>query len=471
MGFGKITSCFKPKREEAKKTVKKPQDCSPQRISLLNCSNPDGSEMSMNDLSNSLVGSNLFVFSHDELRLITNNFAISNYLGEGGFGAVYKGFIDDSLKTGLDAQLVAVKMLDLEGKQGHKEWLTEVIFLGQLRHEHLVKLIGYCYENDQRSLVYEYMERGNLDSQLFRRCSAPLPWLTRMKIAVEAAKGLAFLHEENQPVIFRDFKAANILLSPNYTAKLSDFGFARDGPGDDKTHISTQNILGTKGYVAPEYIMTGHLTTMSDVYSYGVVLLELLTGRRCMDKSRPRKEQSLVDWARPRLKDYQKLDLIMDPRLEGQYSLEGAKIAAHLAYQCLSHQAKTRPTMGTVVKTLGPLLDMKDDMPFVYVVPGETNTRIDAQKRSVVKVEVVEKRKEKGEVAKKQRTTLQGQGGQCDPPKAGSVVKKQRSGRKERTKLRLVGSRAVHSDSELYRNPKKNGFDDLKTQQKSIERS
>ncbi|GAB2289778.1 hypothetical protein Dimus_024083 [Dionaea muscipula] len=135
--------------------------------------------------------------------------------------------------------------------------LAKVIFLGQLRHPHLVKLIGYCFENDQRLLVYEYMPRGNLDNQLFKRYCVALPWLTRMRIALEAAKGLAYLHGENKPIIFRDFKAGNILLDSNYTAKLSDFGFARDGPDEDKTHISTSNILGTKGYVAPEYIMTG----------------------------------------------------------------------------------------------------------------------------------------------------------------------------------------------------------------------
>ncbi|KAL2933312.1 Serine/threonine-protein kinase RIPK [Bienertia sinuspersici] len=330
---------------------------------------------SIDELSSSIPGSNLHVFSHDELRLITNNFSLGNFLGEGGFGAVYKGFIHDDLRPGLEAQAVAVKVLDLEGTQGHKEWLAEVMYLGQLRHPHLVKLIGYSCESDQRLLVYEYMARGNLDKQLFSSRSVPLPWLTRIKIALEAAKGLAFLHELNKPVIFRDFKPANILLDADHTAKLSDFGFARDGPEEDKTHVSTKNIVGTKGYAAPEYIMTGHLTTMSDVYSYGVVLLELLTGRRCMEKKRPKKEQSLVEWGRPLLKDPRKLESVMDPRLDGMYSIEGSKVAAMLAYQCLSKHPKGRPKMSAVIEVLEPLLDLNDISsrgPFVYVVPKES---------------------------------------------------------------------------------------------------
>ena len=163
----------------------------------------------------------------------------------------------------------------------------------------------------------------------------------------------------------------------DFKAKLSDFGFARDGPDEDKSHVTTEHILGTRGYVAPEYVMTGHLTTMSDVYSFGVVLLELLTGRRSMDKNRPRREQSLVEWARPLLRNPRKIDLIMDPRLDREYSPQGMRVAATLAYQCLSHQAKARPKMSAVVKTLESILEMKDDIPtkFVYVVPKEQQKR------------------------------------------------------------------------------------------------
>ncbi|XP_049403522.1 serine/threonine-protein kinase RIPK-like [Solanum stenotomum] len=338
------------------------------------------------DLSISLAGSNLHIFSVQELKVITQNFSSSNFLGEGGFGPVHKGFIDDKLRPGLKAQPVAVKLLDLDGTQGHREWLTEVIFLGQLRHPHLVKLIGYCCEEEHRLLAYEYMPRGSLENQLFRRYSVSLPWSTRMKIALGAAKGLAFLHEAEKPVIYRDFKASNILLDSDYNAKLSDFGLAKDGPEGDDTHVSTR-VMGTQGYAAPEYLMTGHLTAASDVYSFGVVLLELLTGRRSVDKSRPNREQNLADWARPQLKDARKLGRIIDPRLEGLYSEEGVQKAALVAYQCLSHRPKARPDMSTVVKTLETLKDYTDisTMTFVYIAP------VDQHKQSPQK-ELVNKR-------------------------------------------------------------------------------
>ncbi|KAJ8767368.1 hypothetical protein K2173_017412 [Erythroxylum novogranatense] len=367
-----VRSCFKAQVDQSTKPQKQvTKQTSFQRLSLPDLSNPS-SQLS-EDLSISLAGSNLHVFTLSELKLSTQNFSSSNFLGEGGFGPVHKGFIDDKVKPGFKAQPVAVKLLDLDGLQGHREWLTEVIFLGQLRNPHLVKLIGYCCEEEHRLLIYEYMPRGSLENQLFRRYSVSLPWSTRMKIALGAAKGLAFLHELDKPVIYRDFKASNILLDSDYTAKLSDFGLAKDGPEGSDTHVSTR-VMGTQGYAAPEYIMTGHLTSMSDVYSFGVVLLELLTGRRSVDKNRPQREQNLAEWARPILNDPRKLCRIMDPRLEGQYSEAGARKAAALAYQCLSHRPKQRPTMNNVVKVLEPLKDF-DDIPigpFVYEVPSET---------------------------------------------------------------------------------------------------
>ncbi|KAJ4951632.1 hypothetical protein NE237_028464 [Protea cynaroides] len=191
-----------------------------------------------------------------------------------------------------------------------------------------------------------------------------------MKIAVGAAEGLAFLHDAEKPVIYRDFKASNILLDSDYTAKLSDFGLAKDGPEGDDTHVSTR-VMGTHGYAAPEYVMTGHLTWMSDIYSFGVVLLEILTGRRSMDKNRPVREQNLVEWAKPYISDVRKVDRLMDPRLDGQYSMKGAQKAAQLAYQCLRENPKSRPSMSVVVKTL-ELVQGFDDLPvgpFVYTVP------------------------------------------------------------------------------------------------------
>ncbi|KAK9027029.1 hypothetical protein V6N11_066878 [Hibiscus sabdariffa] len=353
-----------------KKTLKPVQF---QRLSLSEVSDPS-SPICVDDLSTSLLGSNLHVFTLPELRLITHNFGRCNLLGEGGFGPVYKGFVDDKLRPGLKAQPVAVKALDLDGLQGHREWLAEIIFLGQLRHPHLVKLIGYCYEEKNRLLVYEYLPRGSLENQLFRRYSTMLPWSTRMKIALGAAKGLAFLHEADKPVIYRDFKSSNILLDSDYNCKLSDFGLAKDGPEGGETHVTTR-VMGTQGYAAPEYIMTGHLTTMSDVYSFGVVLLELLTGKRSMDNTRPSREQSLVEWARPLLRDPKRLDRVIDRRLEGQLSNSGAQKVAALAYKCLSHHQKPRPTMGDVVKVLESVQGFDDEFvePFVYVVPSETD--------------------------------------------------------------------------------------------------
>ncbi|XP_038691622.1 probable serine/threonine-protein kinase PBL8 [Tripterygium wilfordii] len=303
---------------------------------------------------NALLYTHVIAFTLFELETITKSFRSDYILGEGGFGTVYKGYIDENVRVGLKSLPVAVKVLNKEGLQGHREWLTEVNFLGQLRHPNLVKLIGYCCEDDHRLLVYEFMFRGSLENHLFRKATIPLSWGTRMMIALGAAKGLAFLHNAEMPIIYRDFKTSNILLDSDYTAKLSDFGLAKAGPQGDETHVSTR-VMGTYGYAAPEYVMTGHLTARSDVYSFGVVLLELLTGRKSVDKTKPSKEQSLVDWARPKLNDKRKMLQIIDPRLENQYSVRAAQKACSLAYYCLSQNPKARPLMSDVVETLEPL--------------------------------------------------------------------------------------------------------------------
>ncbi|RCV42916.1 hypothetical protein SETIT_9G253800v2 [Setaria italica] len=324
------------------------------------------------DLSLSLAGSDVLAFTVEELRTATRDFSMTNFVGEGGFGPVYKGRVDERVRPGLRPQAVAVKLLDLEGSQGHKEWLAEVIFLGQMRHPHLVKLIGYCYQDQHRLLVYEFMARGSLEKHLFKKYSASLPWSARLKISIGAAKGLAFLHEAAKPVIYRDFKTSNILLDSDYTAKLSDFGLAKDGPGEDETHVSTR-VMGTQGYAAPEYIMTGHLTTKSDVYSFGVVLLELLTGRKAVDKNRPPREQNLVEWARPCLNDSRRLNRVMDKGLNGQYPTRAAQKAAAIAHKCLHVSPKSRPQMSAVVEALESLLALDDGTvePFVYTAPPE----------------------------------------------------------------------------------------------------
>ncbi|XP_030512595.1 probable serine/threonine-protein kinase PBL10 isoform X2 [Rhodamnia argentea] len=205
--------------------------------------------------------SNLKSFSYNELRVATRNFRPDSVLGEGGFGSVYKGWVDErtfaATKPGTGI-VIAVKRLNQEGFQGHKEWLTEINYLGQLYHPNLVKLIGFCLEDEHRLLVYEFMPRGSLENHLFRRNSyyQPLSWKLRIKIALGAAKGVAFLHSDEAKVIYRDFKPSNILLDSDYDAKLSDFGLAKDGPTGDKSHVSTR-IMGTFGYAAPEYMATG----------------------------------------------------------------------------------------------------------------------------------------------------------------------------------------------------------------------
>ncbi|KAL5697926.1 Serine/threonine-protein kinase pbl35 [Ranunculus cassubicifolius] len=317
----------------------------------------------------------LLQFSFQELKSATGNFRPDSILGEGGFGFVFKGWIEENSTAPArpgSGVTVAVKSLKPDALQGHREWVAEVDFLGQLHHPNLVKLIGYCIEDDQRLLVYEFMTRGSLENHLFRR-SLPLPWSNRIKIALGAAKGLAFLHEGTEPVIYRDFKTSNILLDAEYNAKLSDFGLAKAGPQGDKTHVSTR-VVGTYGYAAPEYVMTGHLTSKSDVYSFGVVLLEILTGRRSMDKKRPSGEQNLVAWARPHLGDKRRLFQLVDPRLELNYSIKGVQKVAQIAYFCLSRESKTRPTMDEVVKGLIPIQDLNDLAVFSYTRSSSQQT-------------------------------------------------------------------------------------------------
>ncbi|KAJ0766315.1 putative protein kinase RLK-Pelle-RLCK-VIIa-2 family [Helianthus annuus] len=302
---------------------------------------------------------NVKCFSFMELKNATRNFRPDSLLGEGGFGYVFKGWIDESTylpsKPG-SGIAIAVKKLKTEGFhfQGHKEWLTQVTYLGELQHANLVKFIGYCSVGDNRFLVYEYMPNGSLEDHLFRRGYQLLPWDTRLKVAIGAARGLAFLHDAKDQIIYRDFTASNILLDADFNAKLSDFSLAIAGPTGYRTHASTQ-VMGTRGYAAPEYVATGRLTAKSDVYSFGVVLLELLSGRSAVDKEKVGIEQGLVEWTKPYLGDKRKLFRIMDTRLEGQYPQKGAFTAATLASQCLNIESKSRPRMSEILSNLEEL--------------------------------------------------------------------------------------------------------------------
>ncbi|KAF5784067.1 putative protein kinase RLK-Pelle-RLCK-VIIa-2 family [Helianthus annuus] len=316
---------------------------------------------SMNFPSFSQKSSNLTVFTFAELKTATKNFSRAAKIGEGGFGCVYIGVVknpQDPTK-GLE---VAVKQLSRTGLQGHKEWITEVNVLGVVEHPNLVKLVGYCAEDDergiQRLLVYEYMPNRSVEDHLSARSGTPLSWAMRLKVAQDAARGLTYLHEEMSfQIIFRDFKSSNILLDEHWNGKLSDFGMARLGPQEGLTHVSTA-VVGTMGYAAPEYIQTGHLTSKSDVWSYGVFLYELITGRSPLDKNRPKNEQKLLEWVKPYL-DSKKFRLIVDSRLEGKYSLKSAQKLSIIANRCLSRNSKSRPKMSEVLEMVNQLIGGK----------------------------------------------------------------------------------------------------------------
>ncbi|GMI81779.1 PBS1-Like 37 [Hibiscus trionum] len=307
----------------------------------------------------------LRAFTFAELKSATRGFSRALLIGEGGFGCVYRGVVKvpDETNDGRDLKLdVAIKQLNRHGFQGHKEWINEVSLLGVVKHPNLVKLVGYCAEDDergiQRLLVYELMPNKSLEDHLLARMplSLPLLWLTRLKIAQDAARGLAYLHEQMDfQLIFRDFKASNILLDDDFNAKLSDFGLARQGPSEGFGHVSTA-VVGTVGYAAPEYVQTGRLTAKSDVWSFGVVLYELITGRRALERNLPRSEQKLLEWARPYVSDPKKFHLIIDSRLEGQNCIKSARKLASLANKCLMKNPKSRPRMGEVVEMLGNII-------------------------------------------------------------------------------------------------------------------
>ncbi|KAL6137894.1 hypothetical protein ACLB2K_063183 [Fragaria x ananassa] len=301
------------------------------------------------------AGDGVQVFTFKQLHSATGGFSKSNVVGKGGFGLVYRGVLHDGRK-------VAIKFMDQGGKQGEEEFEMEVELLSRLRSPYLLPLLGYCSDNSRKLLVYEFMTNGGLQEHLYpvsggrNALSTKLDWETRLRIALEAAKGLEYLHEQvSPPVIHRDFKSSNILLDKTFHAKVSDFGLAKLGSDKAGGYVSTR-VLGTQGYVAPEYALTGHLTTKSDVYSYGVVLLELLTGRVPVDMKRPPGEGVLVSWALPQLTDREQVVRIMDPELEGQYSMKEVIQVAAIAAMCVQPEADYRPLMADVVQSLVPLV-------------------------------------------------------------------------------------------------------------------
>ncbi|XP_024020191.1 probable serine/threonine-protein kinase PBL7 [Morus notabilis] len=287
------------------------------------------------------------VFTYKELEVATSGFSEGNVIGRGGFGVVYRGVLRDGT-------VAAIKMLHRVGKQGERAFRVEVDLLSRLHSPYLVELLGYCADQHHRLLIFEFMPNGSLQHHL-NNGHQPLDWGTRSRIALDCARALESIHEHGiSPVIHRDFKCANVLLDQNFRAKVSDFGLAKMGSDKINGQISTR-VLGTTGYLAPEYASTGKLTTKSDVYSYGVVLLELLTGRVPVDTKRPPGEHVLVSWALPRLTSREKVVEMVDPALKGHYSKKDLIQIAAIAAMCVQPEADYRPLMTDVVQSLIPL--------------------------------------------------------------------------------------------------------------------
>ncbi|KAG9441398.1 hypothetical protein H6P81_017252 [Aristolochia fimbriata] len=285
-------------------------------------------------------------FTFRELVAATNNFADDCLLRQGGLGRVYKGRLEST------NQVVTIKQFNVN--EGNRVFLVEVLMLSLLHHPHIVELIGYCADGNQKLVVHEYMPLGSLEDHLHGLPPGKnhLDWNTRIKIAAGVAKGLEFLHDKvSIPVIFRALKPSNILLGEDYHPKLSDFGIAKLGPIGNKSTVSTR-VIGTPGYCAPEYALSGLLSLKSDIYNFGVVLLEIITGRKAFDNSEDAVAPSLVAWARPLFKDQRRLEEMADPMLHGEYPNKGFRQAVAVAAVCLEEQPTARPPVADVVRAL-----------------------------------------------------------------------------------------------------------------------
>ncbi|KAH9625313.1 hypothetical protein KSS87_011331 [Heliosperma pusillum] len=283
-------------------------------------------------------------FSYAELEVATNGFSQANFLAEGGFGSVHRGILPDG-------QAIAVKQHKLASSQGDVEFCSEVEVLSCAQHRNVVMLIGFCIEDKRRLLVYEYICNRSLDTHLYGRNRAPLEWYARQKIAVGAARGLRYLHEECRVgcIVHRDMRPNNILLTHDYEPLVGDFGLARWQPDGD-TGVETR-VIGTFGYLAPEYAQSGQITEKADVYSFGVVLVELLTGRKAVDLTRPKGQQCLTEWARP-LMEEGAIEELIDPRLGDQYSEQEACYLMQAASMCIRRDPHSRPRMSQVLRIL-----------------------------------------------------------------------------------------------------------------------
>ncbi|XP_039127613.1 probable receptor-like protein kinase At2g42960 [Dioscorea cayenensis subsp. rotundata] len=291
-------------------------------------------------------------FTLRDLETATNRFAKENIIGEGGYGVVYRGQL-------INGTSVAIKKLLNNLGQAEKEFRVEVEAIGHVRHKNLVRLLGYCIEGTQRMLVYEYVSNGNLEEWLHgaQRDQRSLTWEARMKILISTAKALAYLHECIEPkVVHRDIKSSNILIDDDFNAKVSDFGLAKL-LGAGKSHITTR-VMGTFGYVAPEYANTGLLNEKSDIYSFGVVLLEAISGRDPVDYARAVQEVNLVDWLKMMVGN-KRSEEVVDPYLVPRPSIRALKRALLTALRCVDPDSEKRPNMGQVVR----MLESDDSMP------------------------------------------------------------------------------------------------------------
>ncbi|CAN6334987.1 unnamed protein product [Urochloa humidicola] len=288
---------------------------------------------------------NVKIYSSKELRKATRNFCPGNKLGQGSFGRVYLGKLNNGEK-------VAIKVLSSESRQGTKEFLNELSVISNITHHNLVELHGCCVDGGQKMLVYNYVENNSLAQTLFgNSCSGiVLDWRTRVKICIGVANGLTYLHEEvRPPIVHRDIKASNILLDRNLSSKIADFGLAKFFPGN-MTHISTR-VAGTLGYLAPEYAIRGQLTKKADVYSFGVLLLEIVSGRCHTDPRLPLDEQFLLEkvWT---LYESGNLESIIDRTLQRDFDTEEARQLLKIGLLCTQDSPKIRPSMSTVAKML-----------------------------------------------------------------------------------------------------------------------